>query len=79
MRFSVSTKRLMIASLIKSSVDLNSGIHLSLNKLLDQIVEQYENELEELVQTGVIDVALTKEFVGENISMLLPVHNKCMK
>ena len=53
-------------------VDLNNGIHLSLNSIVDQIVEQYENELEDLVQTGVIDVALTKEFVGENISMLLP-------
>ena len=60
-------------------VDLNSGVHVALKTIVDQIADQHQNELEDLVQTGVIDVALTKEFVSENISMLLPSHNKCMK
>ena len=53
-------------------VDLNSGVHVALKTIVDQIADQHQNELEDLVQTGVIDVALTKEFVSENISMLLP-------
>ena len=53
-------------------VDLNSGVHLALNTIVEQIADQHRNELEDLVQTGVIDLTLTKEFVSENISMLLP-------
>ena len=45
---------------------------MALNTIVEQIADQHKNELEDLVQTGVIDLTLTKEFVSENISMLLP-------
>ena len=53
-------------------VDLNGGAHIQLSTIVGQVADENKDELEDLVTTGVIDFTLTKEFIGENISMLLP-------
>jgi hypothetical protein len=53
-------------------VDLDNGIHIPIATILEQVTDENKDFLVGHTTAGVIDLTLTKSFIEENISMLIP-------